>query len=385
MKNTRTIVTVLLLAVVSFFAGSLLAAVDQSSAYPIFPSQEMAVTVTAGGLLSVSLAKRYATTPSWLKWAAPGAHTGQVNVAAVQAELWVDFIIDKLFRDNSILRAPRRLDSYVLGGKVVHLPQAGANVGGEKNRTVYPGTVVQRTDTELTFPLDHFTTNPVLLQNAEQAELSYDKMASLMVDQMEWLDEAVTNEMLFNWSGVGADQILRTSGADSSANLAHGTATGTRKRMTAADFKNVMVALNKQNVAKEGRVALLCSDMLGELLEDPMLQARDVAREADYQNGRIARLYGFDIMERSTVNLFTNAAPPVKKAVGAADAASDNQSSLFFQKNAIGLGMGSVEFFESKADPTYYGDIYSALVRCGGRQLRADGKGVISLVQAHGA
>lgn len=384
MKRTRTIVTVLLLAVVSLFTGSVIAAVDQSSDNPMFPSQEMAVAITAGGIFSLSVAKRYAKAPSWPQWLAPGAHTGHVNVAAVQAELWVDFIIDKLFKDNSILRSVRRLDNFVLGGTVVHMPQAGANLGGEKNRTVFPAGVVQRTDTELTFPLDHYTTNPALLQNVEQAELSYDKMASLLVDQMEWLDEAVTGEMLVVWSGVGASQILRTSGADSALNLAP-SATGTRKKLTAADFKAAMVALNKQNVSKQDRVALLDSDMFGELLEDPMLQARDVAREADFKEGRIARLYGFDIMERSDVCVFTNASTPVKKAYGAAGAATDNKSSLFFQKNAIGLALGTVEFFENKQDPTYYGDIYSALVRAGGRQLRADGKGVISMVQAHGA
>lgn len=383
MKKTRTIVTVLLLAVVSLFTGSVLAAVDQSSDNPIFPSQEMAVAITTGTLFSMSLAKRYMKAPSWLQWAVP-QHNGHVSVADVQAELWVDFIIDKLFRDNSVLRSVRRLDNYVMGGKVVHMPQAGANVGGERNRTSFPAGVVQRADTELTFALDHYTTNPVLLQNAEEAELSYDKMASLLIDQMEWLDETVTGYMLVEWSGVGASQILRTTGADSATNLAP-SATGTRKKLTAADFKAAMVALNKQNVSKQDRVALLDSDMLGELLEDPMLQARDVAREADYQNGRIARLYGFDIMERSDVCVFTNATTPVKKAYGAAGAATDNKSSLFFQKNSIGLALGTVEFFENKKDPTYYGDIYSALVRAGGRQLRADGKGVISMVQAHGA
>ena len=384
MKKTRTIVTVLLLAVASLFTGSVLAAVDQSSSNPVFPTQEMAVAIVSGGLFSLSVAQRYAKAPSWLKWMVPGAHTGNVSMAAVQQELWVDFIIDKLFKDNSILRSVRRLDNFVLGGTVVHMPQAGANLGGEKNRTVFPAGVVQRTDTDLTFSLDNYTTNPALLQNVEQAELSYDKMASLLVDQMEWLDESVTGEMLVTWSGVGTAQILRTTGSDSADNLAP-SATGTRKKLTAADFKKAMVALNKQNVSKQDRVALLDSDMLGELLEDPMLQARDVAREADYQNGRIARLYGFDIMERSEVCIFTNASPPVKKAYGAAAAATDNKSSLFYQKNALGLALGNVEFFENKQDPTYYGDIYSALVRAGGRQLRADGKGVISMVQAHGA
>jgi hypothetical protein len=43
--------------------------------------------------------------------------------------------------------------------------------------------------------------------------------------------------------------------------------------------------------------------------------------------------------------------------------------------------MGDNEFFENEKDPTYYGSIYSALVRAGGRIRRNDAKGVIALVQ----
>ncbi|QQR95608.1 MAG: hypothetical protein IPJ93_02385 [Bacteroidota bacterium] len=38
--------------------------------------------------------------------------------------------------------------------------------------------------------------------------------------------------------------------------------------------------------------------------------------------------------------------------------------------------------FESLADPQYYGDIYSALVRMGGRKRRNDAKGIIGIIQA---
>ena len=37
--------------------------------------------------------------------------------------------------------------------------------------------------------------------------------------------------------------------------------------------------------------------------------------------------------------------------------------------------------FENEGDATYYGDIYSFLVRAGGRIMREDKKGVIALVQ----
>lgn len=381
MKQTRTIVTVLLLAVMSLFTGSAIAAVDQSSNDPVFNSHATGALSVGVGVFAISLAKRYAKTPSWLQWAMPGAHCGHVSVAAIEQELWIDAIISKLFADNTVLQRCRRLDQYVVGGKVLHIPQAGANAGGQKNRTVFPAGVVQRTDTDLTMALDVFTTNPVLLQNAEQAQLSYDKMTDLLQDQIEWLDENVTLEALYAWGGVGGAQIFRTSGADSALNLAPG-ATGTRKVMSAADVKQAFVMLNKQRVPKKNRVALLESNMMGELMDDPMLKQRDVAKEADYKEGTLIRLYGFDVMERSETCVFNNAGTPVKKAVGAATAVTDNNSSLFYNESSVGIALGEKMFFENKQDPTYYGDIYSALIRAGYVQLRGDGKGVVSLVQA---
>jgi hypothetical protein len=372
----KTIATVLLVAMASLFTGTLLASVATSGPNPITHNYDLALAVSSAGVCAVSLAGRYAKLP---QVSVPG-----LRVADVQREIWIDAVVSKLFADNAILGRVSRDDAYVLGGKVVHLPQAGANLGGEVNRTVFPAGVVQRTDTDVTYPLNVYTTNPALLQNAEQAELSYDKMVDLMTDQIEWLDGALTADLLYAWTGVGAAQQLRTSGSDSALNLAP-SATGTRKTLTAADFKRAMVVLNKANVSKVDRIALLDSDMLGELLDDPLLTSRDVTKEADYKEGRVARLYGFDIMERSELPVYTNAAPPVKKAVGAAGAAADNKSSLFFQKNALAMAMGDKDFFENKQDPTYYGDIYSMLLRAGGRQRRSDGKGVVSIIQAHGA
>lgn len=308
----------------------------------------------------------------------------QVVSHGVDVELWIRVIIDKLFPSSSILARAFREDDYVLGGAVVHIPQAGANTGGVKNRAVFPGVAVRRADTDITYPLDVYTTNPVHIPDAEKMQISYDKMASVMVDQIGWLDGAITTDALYAWAAINGTQIARTSGAASALSLAP-SATGTRKVFTVADFKRAMVLLNKQDAPKEGRVALLDSDMYGELLDDPLLTNRDVAREADYKEGRVARLYGFDIMERSANTLFDNTGTPVKKAVGAAAAADDNKSSLFFQRDCVALAMGEKKFYANENDALYYGSVYSALLKGGARQRRSDGAGIVSVVQSAGA
>ena len=58
---------------------------------------------------------------------------------------------------------------------------------------------------------------------------------------------------------------------------------------------------------------------------------------------------------------------------------------LFWSDLAVSRAVGDVKMYENIGDPTYYGDIYSFLVRCGGRQRRGDGKGVLGLTQTVGA
>jgi hypothetical protein len=68
-----------------------------------------------------------------------------------------------------------------------------------------------------------------------------------------------------------------------------------------------------------------------------------------------------------------------------AGSATDNAAVLCWQKNSVERALGMVDFFEDLGNPTYYGDIYSALVRVGGRIRRSDGKGILAIVQAAAA
>ncbi len=103
------------------------------------------------------------------------------------------------------------------------------------------------------------------------------------------------------------------------------------------------------------------------------------------KNGVVARLYGFDIMERSSTTVYTNASTPVPKDPGAAGAATDNQSVLCWHPMAVERALGQVDTFERLRDPQYYGDVYSFLLMYGGRIRRADLKGIVTIVEAAAA
>ena len=313
----------------------------------------------------------------------PKGSTGGVFAMAIQKEIWTDYILGNLFKGNDFMNLAFNADQYVLAGSVVHIPQAGAKATVVKNRSSLPATVILRTDTDVTYALDEYTTDPTLIKEAEKVELSYDKINSVLGEHMDGLRETTGDNLIYNWRPTVAGQILRTTGGDVTAHLP--SATGNRKKFVKEDLQKARTLLNKQNIAKEERYALISSDMFDQIMSDADLIKRDYAGEMDMKNGVIVKLFGFNIIERSSTLVYDNTGTPVPKAVGAAGAATDNDSVICWQKNAVERALGTVDFFEDVKSPLYFGDVYSALLRMGGRKRRTNGEGVVAIVQAAGS
>jgi hypothetical protein len=130
------------------------------------------------------------------------------------------------------------------------------------------------------------------------------------------------------------------------------------------------------------RVLVLPSDMYYQLFSDTTLISGDYMNRSSLENGVIAQLYGFDIMMRSAVAVFDEATGTyTKKAVGAASAATDSLGALAFQTNSVSNALGDIKVFSDEDKPEYYGSIFSAMLMHGASKLRADEKGVASIVQ----
>jgi hypothetical protein len=311
----------------------------------------------------------------------PPGQTLQVN--GIANEIWVNYIIGNLFKDNSFLTKCHDESEYVLGGAVVHIPQAGAKPNVVKNRTVYPATMVRRTDTDITYAIDEYSTDPTHITDAEAKEISYDKINSVLGEHIAALTENYADDLLYKWAPTLAAQMVRTTGSASSTALAPG-ATGTRKKFVKADLQAARAVMNKNNIPLEERYALIPTDMYMQLIEDADLLVRDGASggEIDLKNGIVMKLYGFNIMERSATTVYDNTGTPVPKAPGAATATTDNLSILCWQKHAVAKALGSTKFFETIGNAENYGDVYSAAVRLGGRKRRTNGEGVVAIIQA---
>lgn len=301
---------------------------------------------------------------------------------AIQREIWLEDIVGNLFKKNPHLAHAYSADQFVLSGKVVHIPNAGAKPTVKRNRSSLPATVVQRTDVDITFNLDEYTTDPILITNADDAELSYDKRQSVIGEQSNALAELVGTWMLYYWRVTASAQMIRTSGDSIATHLSGGT--GNKKELTVADVKKAQKLMNKNNVPSMERYAILDADMYDQLLDDlTATQYRDFSRALNEKEGIVGKLYGFTFLEpRSDVLRYSNDSTPVPRDPGGDDdAATDNAAGLFWQKDMVIRALGTNDFFENTNDPTYYGDIYSALVRAGGRKRRNDAKGVVAIIQ----
>ena len=301
---------------------------------------------------------------------------------AIQKEIWQDHIEGNLFKNNEFLLASTDAGQYVLQGKVVHIPQAGALPNIVKNRSSLPATVVQRGDTDVTYTLDEFTTDPILIPNAEAFELSYNKRESVLSEYETSLRQTISDNLLVDWAPTASTGVvIRTTGVATATTLT-GT-TGNRAKFTVNDLKAAQLQLNKQNIPMEGRYALISADMFQQLTDDmSATQYRDFSAAYDVKNGVLGRLFGFNVLMRSNVVSYTNDSAPVVNPYGATAASTDNDGVLCWQISAVERAVGEIKFFERIGDPTYYGDIYSVSVRMGARIRRSDAKGVIAIVQA---
>ena len=303
---------------------------------------------------------------------------------AVTPEIWEKDVVENLFKNNEFLLKSIDESQYVVGGSCVHIPQAGAPSGAMRNRTSLPATIKKRTDTDVTYALDEITTDPRFIPNAEVAELSYDKRASVLMEDQRYINQLVADAMLYNWK---AQYWIKASGAAKEENLAWGS--GTRTSLTYDDFVNAKTIFNQWNMPKEGRYVILDTEMYKELCDNvKSLSSDNLTIVYDPITGLLKKLEGFEIYERSTV-LLASAVSTLSQVSGKRyfQFSGDNSlytpeqylaiedgttqaantaclCGLFWSDLAVSRAVGDVKMYENIGDPTYYGDIYSFLVRC---------------------
>jgi hypothetical protein len=306
-------------------------------------------------------------------------------------EVWSKDIQDNLYMNNDFMKYATDHSMWVKH-KTVHVPQAGAKPGVEKNRTVFPAAIQGRTDTELTYDLNQYTTDPILIQNLEELQISYNKRQSILYNMYQTLQFVVSTWTLYSWAPSGASRIVMTTGSTSTNNLPHSTATGSRKMVTIQDITNVKKVLDADNIPQSGRILLVPQYIYNnDLLNIAGIVQAYAFGSPVMPNGVVARLMGFDIMIRSEVLVYDNTATPVIKAIDGdgvitSPSATDQGACLAYHPSYVAHALGSITpYYDAGSNgngkPEYYGSLFSAEVMHGASKLRTAQTGVVALVQ----
>jgi hypothetical protein len=295
---------------------------------------------------------------------------------ALQKEIWINSIIEGLFSDNTF--AARSIDhSGFVNNLTVHVPNAGAPPGVVKGRSTFPATVTSRTDVDLTYNIEEYTTDPVRISNAEDVELSYNKRESVLTGTKQALADTVYGDLIYRWLPASG-AVLATSGANVSAHIP--SATGSRKSFIKDDVLKLRVQFDRWDFPQEGRVLLVDAVMYSQLLNSlTETEAMAFLASANAQTGTIGKIYGFDILMRSEVAKASAAG--ASKSWSDTAAATDCAAGIAWHRGAVSRALGATDLFDDEANPLYYGYILSALVRAGGSYVRSDKKGVVLLYQ----
>ncbi len=293
----------------------------------------------------------------------------------LQKEIWLNSLVENLFADNTFAKRSVDLSGFV-EGKTVHVPNAGVVPEVVKNRKQLPAQITQREDKDLDFNIHEYTTDPIVLVDAEKVELSYSKRESIIANSRMSLQESVHADLIYDWV-PSSPFAVKSSGSAVKAHI-HG-ATGNRKAFTKDDVFAVKDVFDVQDIPQLGRCMLLDAIMYNQLLKTfSDSEAAAFRGLADLKRGIIGNYLGFDFYMRSKV---AKASAAGNMKAWTSEAAADSAAGIAWQEGCVSRAIGQTKLFDNDNQAAYYGDVISALVRAGGQYMRNDKKGVCLIYQ----
>lgn len=295
-------------------------------------------------------------------------------------EFWSRDIAPNLFKNNEFVSKSVNDDAWVKGD-IVHLPQAGSTPNVVVDRTTFPAVITQRTDTELTYQLKKFTSDPTHIEDADEMKMSYAKRTSVLTEHVSTINEKMADWIAYYWQPTLATNIIPTSGANRTIGIAPGAA-GTRKMITLDDVRKVMMAMDKQNIPRFGRYCVLDTDMYSDLMQDSnfRLLNRDWVDSGKLPEGVVDRVLGFNVFLRSSVARYATG-NTVAKDPTIANVATDNAASIFWHEKFVRRALGEVKVYSDLDRPDYYGSIFSTMCKAGAKTAYTNGRGVVAIAE----
>lgn len=275
----------------------------------------------------------------------PAMPTGILR-AGVLTEVWTGELI-KAFRPSkesmSWFDRIRSFDQYV-NNDVIHFVEIGGDPAVLVNNTTYPLAITNLVDADKPITLDKFSTEATPVSDDELHALSYDKMQSVIERHRDAIQIAIWKKALH--------AIAPNNRSVSTTGETYTTGNITHNSICFADILAAKKLMDRAEVPQEGRILVLCSNHVNQLLQtEQKFREQYAINQAD---GKIGRLYGFDIYE-SNLTPYYNIANSKTPWGGVPDSTED-QASVFFHAPSMMKAGGSVKMYyqEAQTDPLYH-------------------------------
>jgi hypothetical protein len=229
--------------------------------------------------------------------------------AGLYTEAWTGFMV-KAFRSSAeSLGWYAKIKSYdqYAENDVIHF----VNIGGDPtvliNNTSYPLAIETLADADKPIGLDKYQTQPTAITDDEVYAISYDKMSSVIERHRDAINDkkyAKAIHALAPSENKTLTPVIKTTGASVDA--------GTRKALTRSDVIAMKKKFDKMKVPVVGRILVLCTDHVNDLLEADQKFAQQYY---NYESGKITNMYSFEIYEFGD-NPYFNASTLKKIAFG---------------------------------------------------------------------
>ena len=252
-------------------------------------------------------------------------------------ELAVTELITQFRHENEWLGAVKSKPEW-LNNDVIKIPVRGLAPKVLIKNTVYPNASHQREDGKVIISLNKYETENTEVTTDELYALPYEKVSDVQVQHRETLEDRTAEHALVSIApqkNTDKTPVITTTGEDDG--------TG-RKRLTAKDIIRLKKLEDKLKVPKKGRVLVLCSEHVADLLiEDLTFKTR----YQDANSGKIAdNYYGFEIYESTYAPTYHNGE---KEAFGAVP--QGKEASIVFHKNYTVKAVGSaVRYAREKSE-----------------------------------
>lgn len=289
-------------------------------------------------------------------------------------------------RDNTFLSQTINDDALVLNNSV-EIPNSGGRPGTEVNRSSFPATITERTDTAHQYLLESITADPIRVRDAEDAVVAYNKGQSAVIEAGQAIMEKAADRSPFSWcqgNTTGNGNIIETTGADK---VATGTSqTGNRKALTKEDIlqaRRVLMAQDMWTGATGSKNMLITPSQEEDILKIDDFVRADAYGDSRIPSGVIGTLYGLNIWVRSRAVVCNNSS--VIKTEAASAAATDQDTAVVWCSGAVRTAMGAPKLFVNPDVAEHYGMIVSSELRFGGINARGDNKGIVLITEAQGS